>query len=190
VATSANTTPELLYLLHGDPSELAEALAGMRPADIAEALRELQPDAAAKVMAALPFDLAVQVFDEPELERFRCEIIMRMAENDVGPLIDAMSADQQADLFREVPESQRPRLLKKVEPATREALKLLLKYPPDTAGGIMTTEFVSIPTNWTVDEALRYIREVGNVKETVYAITSSSRTRGRSSTSSRCATSC
>ncbi len=170
MATSANTTPELLYHLPGDPSDLAEALAGMRPADIAEALRELQPDAAAKVMAALPFDLAVQVFDEPELERFRCEIIMRMAENDVGPLIDAMSADQQADLFREVPEPQRPRLLKKVEPATREALKLLLKYPPDTAGGIMTTEFVSIPTNWTVDEALRYIREVGNVKETVYAI--------------------
>ena len=64
MATSANTTPELLYLLHGDPSELAEALAGMRPADIAEALRELQPDAAAKGMAALPFDIAVQVFDE------------------------------------------------------------------------------------------------------------------------------
>jgi magnesium transporter len=170
VATSANTTPELLYLLHGDPSELAEALAGMRPADIAEALRELQPDAAAKVMAALPFDLAVQVFDEPELERYRCEIIMRMDERDVGPLIDAMSADQQADLFRELPESERPRLLKKVEPATREALKLLLKYPPDTAGGIMTTEFVSIPTNWTVDQALRYIREVANAKETVYAI--------------------
>jgi magnesium transporter len=170
MATSANTTPELLYLLQGDPSELAEALTGMRPADIAEALRELQPDAAAKVMAALPFDLAVQVFDEPELERYRCEIIMRMNEKDVGPLIDAMSADQQADLFRELPESERPRLLRKVEPATREALKLLLKYPPDTAGGIMTTEFVSIPTNWTVDQALRYIREVGNAKETVYAI--------------------
>src|SRR6185295_14044749 len=41
---------------------------------------------------------------------------------------------------------------------------------PDTAGGIMTTEFVSIPTNWTVDQALRHIREVGNAKETVYAM--------------------
>jgi magnesium transporter len=142
----------------------------MRPADIADALRELQADAAAKVMAALPFDLAVQVFDEPELVRHRCDIIMRIDEKDVGPLIDAMSADQQADLFRELPDSERPRLLKKVEPSTREALKLLLKYPPDTAGGIMTTEFVSIPTNWTVDQALRHIREVGNAKETVYAI--------------------
>jgi magnesium transporter len=170
VATSANTTPELLYLLHGDPSELAEALAGMRPADIADALRALQPDAAAKVMAALPFDLAVQVFDEPELEHYRCDIIMRIDEASVGPLIDAMSADQQADLLREVPEADRPRLLKKLEPSTREALKLLLKYRPDTAGGIMTTEFVSIPTNWSVDQALKYIREVANAKETIYAI--------------------
>ena len=168
--TSGTTTPELLYLLHGDPSELAEALAGMRAADIADALRELQPDAAAKVMAALPFDLAVQVFDEPELEHYRCDIVMRIDERSVGPLIDAMSADQQADLFREIPEGDRPRLLRKLEPSTREALKLLLKYPPETAGGIMTTEFVSIPTNWTVDQALRYIREVGNAKETVYAI--------------------
>ena len=171
MATTANgTTPELLYLLHGDPSELAEALAGMRAADIADALRELQPDAAAKVMAALPFDLAVQVFDEPELERHRCDIVMRIDDASVGPLIDAMSADQQADLFREIPDADRPRLLRKLEPSTREALKLLLKYPPDTAGGIMTTEFVSMPTSWTVDQALRYIREVGNAKETVYAI--------------------
>jgi magnesium transporter len=170
VTTSGNTTPELLYLLHGDPSELAEALTGMRAADIADALRELQPDAAAKVMAALPFDLAVQVFDEPELEHYRCDIVMRIEERAIGPLIDAMSADQQADLFREIPEGERPRLLRKLEPTTQEALKLLLKYPTDTAGGIMTTEFVSLPTSWTVDQALRYIREVGNAKETIYAI--------------------
>ena len=170
MATSANTTPELLYLLHGDPSELAEALVGMRPADIADALRELQPDAAAKVMAALPFDLAVQVFDEPDLERHRCDIVMRIDPATVGPLIDAMSADQQADLFRELPEAERQRLLKQVEPSTREVLKLLLEYPPDTAGGIMTTEFVSIPSNWSVEQALRHIREVARAKETVYAI--------------------
>src|SRR5690242_17942824 len=95
-------TPELLYLLHGDPSDLAEALEGLRAADIAEALRALKPDAAAKVMAALPFDLAVQVFDEPELRDRRVEIVRQMDEPAVGPLVDAMSADQQADLFREL----------------------------------------------------------------------------------------
>jgi magnesium transporter len=165
-----SATPELLYLLHGDPADLAEQLAGLRPADIAEALRDLRPDAAAKVMAALPFDLAVQVFDEPELINHRCGIIRSMDERSVGPLIDAMSADQQADLFRELDDAERARLLKLVEQPTRDALKLLLRYPPDTAGGIMTTEFVSMPTTWTVDQALAYISRVGRAKETIYAI--------------------
>src|SRR5919202_4851022 len=165
-----SATPELLYLLHGDPADLAEQLSGLRPADIAEALRDLSPDAAAKVMAALPFDLAVQVFDEPELLSHRCAIIRRMDERAVGPLIDSMSADQQADLFRELDEAERGRLLKLVEQPTREVLRLLLRYPPETAGGIMTTEFVSMPTTWTVEQALEYISRVGRAKETIYAI--------------------
>src|SRR6478672_3305557 len=162
--------PELLYLLHGDPTDLAEALATMRAADVAEALRDLHPDAAAKVMAALPFDLAVQVFDEPELEGHRVGIIQQMGEKTAAPLIDAMSSDQQADLFRELTESERPRFLKLLEPRTREALKLLLQYAPESAGGIMTTEFVSMPATWTVEQALKHISQVGRAKETVYAI--------------------
>ena len=165
-----NSTPELLYLLHGDPADLADALSGMRAADIADALRELKPDAAAKVMAALPFDLAVQVFDEPELVHDRCAILQHMDEPSVGPLIDAMSADQQADLFRELPDQDRSRFLKQLDAPTQRALRLLLRYAPDTAGGIMTTEFVSMPATWTVERALRHVGEVGGAKETVYAI--------------------
>src|SRR3954468_14570289 len=104
--------PELLYLLHNDPADLAEELTRFRAADLADALRDLPPEAAAKVMAALPFDLAVQVFDEPELLNHRCEVVNRMPEDRAAALIDAMSADQQADLFRELaPEHQR-RLLR------------------------------------------------------------------------------
>jgi magnesium transporter len=161
---------DLLYLLHGDPAELMEALAGMRAADVAEALRDLPPDAAAKVMAALPFDLAVQVFDEPELSYVRSAIVQKMDDAAAIALIEAMSADQQAELFRELPEADRARLLRRVDARTREALSLLLRYPPDTAGGIMTTEFVSMPATWTVEQALKYISEVGRAKETVYAI--------------------
>jgi len=165
----APLTPELLYLLHGDPSDLADACAGMRAADIAEALRDLEPDVAAKVMGALPFDLAVQAFDEPELER-RYEIIKRIDPDKVGTLIDAMSSDQQADLFRELAPAERGPLLEKLDAPTQQAMKLLLRYPPETAGGIMTTEFVSMPAAWTVEQALRHISEVGRAKETVYAI--------------------
>src|SRR5207245_2680848 len=116
---TATSTPELLYLLHGDPAEMAEMLSGMRPADIAEALRALPPAAAARVMAALPLDLVVQIFDEPEFERERCGIIQQMDAATAGPLIEAMSADQRADLFRELPEEEQRRFLARLSDATR-----------------------------------------------------------------------
>lgn len=163
-------TPELLDLLHGDPGELAAALDGWRAADLAEALRDLPPDGAAKLMAALPFELAVQLFDEPELAHQRAEIVRRMGETAAAPLVNAMSADQQADLFRDLPTELHGRFMAPLDEETRRALELLLRYSPHTAGGIMTTEFVSMPTTWTVQRALDHIAEVGRAKETVYAI--------------------
>jgi magnesium transporter len=163
-------TPELLYLLCGDPVELSAVLAGMQPPDIAEALRELEPAAAAKVLAALPFDLAVQIFDEPELVDHRAAIVAKMPDRDAAELVDAMSADQQADLFRELDPDSRSRLLSTVTGETRESVRLLLQYPPDSAGGIMTTEFVSVPAAWSAERTLAYVRQVGGRKETVYAI--------------------
>src|SRR5439155_4405703 len=170
IEISPHTIAQLLYLVHTDPEELQEALGELRAPDIAEALRELPPEAAAKVMASLPFELTVRVFDEPELTRHRCAIIQRIEPRKVGPLIEGMSADQQADLFREVPPEDRSRLLATLSEATRASLKKLLSYPPETAGGIMTTEFVSVPSDWTVSQALVLIAEVGGRKETVYAI--------------------
>ncbi len=158
---------ELLYLLQGDPAELAETLAGMRPADLAEALGELPPAGAAQVVAVMPFDLAVQVFDEPELEG-RYGIIQSMEPGAAAALIEAMSSDQQADLVRGLPPSARGPLLDKLDPDTRHTLKLLLKYRPDTAGGIMTTEVMTVPADWSVAQTLDYIKRVALQKETVY----------------------
>lgn len=160
---------ELLYLLAGDPPELAEMLAVLQNADIADLLDELPADAAARVVAAMPFDLAVQLFDEPGLEQRR-EIFHRLDEKIAAPLLEAMSSDEQVALIREMDEAERARLLTRLDHPTQQELALLLRYPPDTAGGIMTTEFLSVPSTWTVDHALRHIREVGRLKETVYAI--------------------
>jgi magnesium transporter len=165
-----SSAPELLYLLHGEPEDLALAARTFRAADIAEALLTLTPDNAAKVLGALPFDLAVQVFDEPELTHHRAEIIRSVHDPAAIQLIDAMSADQRADLFRDLPEADRPRLLKTLDAETRATLTTLLRYAPDRAGGIMTTEFVSVPADWTVEQTLRHISAVGRAKETVYAI--------------------
>jgi magnesium transporter len=161
--------PELLYLLAGDPAEFAEVVAGMQPADIAEALHNLAPEGAARVLTALPFDVAVLVLDEPELEN-RLEIMRVLDAPTCGNFLAAMSADQQAELFREMPEEERERLYPTLHPKAQDALRLLLRYPPESAGGIMTTEFLTVPTTWTVEEALQLIRRVGGAKETVYAV--------------------
>ena len=162
-------SPELLYLLSGDPAELAEMLSSMRPADVAEALSRLHPDAAAQLIKALPFDLVVQVFDEPELEG-RAEIFQKIDAASAAPLLEAMSADQQADLFRELSQAERDRLARPLDAPTRQSLALLLRYPPEQAGGIMTTEAVTVPSDWTVEKTLQYIVSVGGAKETVYTI--------------------
>lgn len=162
-------TPELLYLLAGDPAELAEALSGLRSADIAEALGKISPEAAAKVLQAMPFDLAVQVVDEPDLED-RARIFEKLDPATAGHILDAMSSDERADVFRELSESERARLIKALDRESREALTLLLQYPMDSAGSLMTTEFVSVPAEWTADQTLQHIQKVGRAKETVYAI--------------------
>ncbi len=160
--------PELLYLVHRDPAELAAACNAMRPADVAESLRGLPPDAGAKVLAALPFDLAVQTLDEPELADQRHDLVRRMDPDAAAALVDALSADQQADLFREMSDADRARLLPRVDAPTRAAVELLLRYAPDTAGGIMTTEFVALPNTLTAGAALDEIARVARGKETVY----------------------
>ncbi|HUF26121.1 MAG TPA: magnesium transporter [Gemmatimonadaceae bacterium] len=167
--TDLTPTPELLYLLAGDPAELTETLSGMRAADIAEALGKLAPDAAARILTMMPFDLAVQVLDAPELED-RTRIIQALAPDAAAAFLEAMSADQRAEIFRQLPEMERQRFLRMLGEEDQRALSLLLQYPPESAGGIMTTEFVTVPALVTVDEVLRHISEVGRAKETVYAI--------------------
>ncbi|MEO8090898.1 MAG: magnesium transporter [Gemmatimonadales bacterium] len=162
-------SPKLLDLSSGHPAEFAELVARMQAADVVEALRDLTPAAAGRVIAALPFDLAVQVLDDPDLED-RAAIIRSLDHMIAGALLDAMSADQQARLFRGLPEAERARLLPALHRQAQEALKLLLRYPPEKAGGFMTTEFLSVPPAWTVEETLRLIQRVGGAKETVYAI--------------------
>jgi magnesium transporter len=164
-----HSTPELLYLLAGDPAELREMVAGMPAADVAELLDGLPPDAAAGVLAALELELSVRILDEPQLEH-RLEIFQTLPPDVRTPLLNAMSADQTASLLREMEPPERARLLRAVEPETRQSIELILGHPAETAGGIMTTEFVAVPSAWTVEQTLRHISSVGKTKETVYAV--------------------
>jgi magnesium transporter len=163
-------TAEFLHLLAADPAELQEICGMYQPADMAEALKRLPTETATIIVANLPFDYAVQVLDNPELEHHRYEVVRALEPTQARELIQAMSSDQQAGLFRELAADDRARLLAALDPPTKAAIELLLKYPPESAGGIMTTEFAAISPRVTVEEALNYVRRVAELKETVYAI--------------------
>jgi magnesium transporter len=128
----------------------------------------VDPAAAAEVLSAFPFDFAVRVLEHPEFER-RHEAFRHFATGMGVTFIRAMSPDQQAHLFRELPPADRTRFLEELDAGTRATLALLLAYAPTTAGGIMTTDYVSIPPTWTVGETLGHIAQVGRRKP-VYAI--------------------
>jgi len=81
-----------------------------------------------------------------------------------------MSADRAADALREIDPGVRAELLTGLDGETRAALERLLAYPEGCVGAMMTTEFVSVPSNWTVAEVLRHVRAVENTRETVYAV--------------------
>jgi magnesium transporter len=138
-------------------------------ADIADVLNGQPSETAASILAHLPFANAVEVLDEPELQE-PAELVQRLPAEQALALLQAMSADRMAQIFRELDEPARSHLLKGLDPENRFRVEQLLTYPPNTAGGMMTTEFVSVPATWTVEATLQHIREVERNRETVYAI--------------------
>ena len=85
-------------------------------------------------------------------------------------LLEAMSSDRRADIFRRLSEPPRAALLAGLRPETRTIVTQLLAYPADSAGSIMTTEFVSVPSSWSVGQTLHHIRVVERTRETIYSI--------------------
>jgi magnesium transporter len=152
-----------------DPAALAARLGDEMPADIAEALNEQIPQLSAAVLQNLPLDTAVAVLDTPDL-RDAGEIIEAIPRDRVVPMLSGMSADRAADVFLELDEPVRADLIARLEPETKASVRQLLTYPEESVGSLMTTEFVSVPANWTVAQTLQHIRQVERSRETVYAI--------------------
>src|SRR5262245_42642822 len=85
-------------------------------------------------------------------------------------MLSAMSADRVADVFLELDEPVRSDLLGRLDTETKASVRQLLIYPEESAGSLMTTEFVSVPATWTVAQTLQHVRMVERSRETVYAI--------------------
>lgn len=142
----------------------------MNEADIAEVLEELQEKLSTqefiRIFRLLPKDLAADVFAHlpVEVEQF---IINSLTDKETTNIIENMFADDAADLMEEMPASVVRRILANASPDTRRDINHLLKYPEDSAGSIMTVEFVDLKENITVKQAIERIRQIGIDKETI-----------------------
>src|SRR6266849_5411931 len=152
-----------------NPAFLATSMIEERAPDIVEALNDMPSELAVAVLLHLPPDHAIEVLDQPGLER-EPELVTLMPRDAAAKLLAGVSADRVADIFRQVEEPHSSELLDLLDPDTRVNIRRLLEYPKDTAGSIMTTEFASVPSTYTVQQTLDYLRHVESSRETVYAI--------------------
>ncbi|HWV95810.1 MAG TPA: magnesium transporter [Xanthobacteraceae bacterium] len=162
---------EILETVDGavDTLALASRLSDGHVADNVEILNQLDSDDAAAVLLLLPVEMSVQILDKPELHRGP-DIIAALPRRTAVILLTEMSADVAADLVQQLEEPLRSELMQGLDRTTRTTIENLLTYPENTAGAMMTTEFVSVPATWTVERTLQHIREVERTRETVYAI--------------------
>jgi magnesium transporter len=142
---------------------------GEHVADIVARLNEEALEDAAGVVAHLPFERAVEVLDRPELIH-AAELLLELPDPLAGRILAAMSADRAAAALRELDGADRAALLSRLDFETAAGLKQLLTYLPDTAGALMTTEFVSVPASYTAAQTLQHLKEVERTRETIYAI--------------------
>jgi magnesium transporter len=152
-----------------NPAFLAASMLVERAPDIVEAINDMPLTLAVAVLLQMPADRAIEVLDQPGLDR-EPELITLMPRAVAGSLLAGVSADRVADIFHHVKEPHCSELLDLLDADTRANIQRLLAYPAGTAGSIMTTEFASVPSTYTVQQTLDYIRHVESSRETVYAI--------------------
>ncbi|MCR4617392.1 MAG: magnesium transporter [Lachnospiraceae bacterium] len=158
---------EVLELLETKQyTKLRQLLSELNDADIAAILEELDETEMLKCFRILPKDLAADVFSYFEVDNQQL-IITSLSEKDAANIIDNLMADDAADLLEEMPANIVKRLLANASPETRRDINHLLRYPEDSAGSIMTVEYVDLKENLTVNEAIERIKKVGIDSETI-----------------------
>ena len=162
-----NKVEELRELLDTKQyTSLRQELMELNEADIAAIMEEMEDKEMLKIFRILPKDLAADVFSYMEVENQQF-IITSLSERDAAHIIDNLMADDATDLLEEMPANVVKKLLSLASPETRRDINLLLRYPEDSAGSIMTVEFVDLKENLTVANAIERIRNVGVDSETI-----------------------
>lgn len=162
-----NELQELLTLLETKQyTGIRQFLEEQNDADIAVLMEELGAEDMLRVYRILPKDLAADVFSYLEVESQQA-VISSMSDKEAAGVIDNLMADDAVDFLEEMPANVVEKLLENANPDTRRAINQLLRYPEDSAGSIMTVEYVSLKESLTVDQAIERIRTVGLDSETI-----------------------
>ncbi|MBQ3592820.1 MAG: magnesium transporter [Clostridia bacterium] len=159
---------ELSLLLADKKMALVKAkLTDLLPADIADFFEQISRENVLLVFRMLPKDIANEVFAflEPDKQQI---IIDAITDKELAVIIEELYIDDAVDMLEELPASVVKRVLKNATPDTRKLINQFLNYPENSAGSIMTAEFVNLRPDMTVGDAISHIRKTGNDRETVY----------------------
>ena len=146
---------------------LRDILVTMYPTDIAQIFAELEENQIPLMFRLLTKEQAAETFVEmdPDAQEL---LIKGFSDNELKEVLDELYVDDAADIVEEMPANVVKRILKAADPEMRKSINQILRYPEDSAGSIMTTEYVSLRPNMTVEEAILRIRRQGVDKETIY----------------------
>ena len=158
---------ELLELLDTKQyTRLRQYLSELNHADVAALLEEMEDMTTLKTFRILPKDMAADVFSYLDVEDQQL-ILTSMSDKEAAGIIDNLMADDAVDLLEEMPANVVKGILAIASPETRRDINHLLRYPEDSAGSIMTVEYVDLKETLTVEEAIARIRKVGLDSETI-----------------------
>ncbi len=144
-----------------------EKLKDIHPADLADLLEELDRDERVEMMTALSDERAADVLEEAEPE-VQTAVIQELPSERASDILEEMAPEEAADVLGELPEERAEELISLMEEEKAEEVSRLLQYPPETAAGKMTTEFIALPASMTVDQVIARLRETKPDSETIY----------------------
>ena len=146
---------------------LRDILLTMNPADIAGIFNSLEDKRIPLMFRLLPKELAAETFVEMESEDQEL-LIQGFSDNELKEVLDELYVDDAVDIIEEMPANVVRRILSQADPEMRQSINQILRYPENSAGAWMTTEYVSLRPNMTVEESILRIRRQGVDKETIY----------------------
>lgn len=156
----------LELLLHGTPKDLKDTIDTIHPADILDLIHE-DPEHAKAVLNRLPDDILADIVEEEEDED-KYEILKQFSDHRQRNILDEMSSDEITDLIGELEEDEAENVLNKMDVDDRDDVKKLLEFEPDSAGGIMTTEYIRIFAKNTVKDTLEFLQKNTDEETTYY----------------------